>query len=144
MSRVRFDKREKEGMGVQKYNVPSSPSQLPLQGRLEGPEEKMSTENMASAEQVRGGCSDLWVLLSQFLESLCYKGNSFCRAVPPQVRNKGWVELGTDPGRLQLSSTAGVALAIVPAQVYSTSGNCKADRVRQRRTHICYPPQQYK
>lgn len=85
-------------MGVQKYNVPSSPSQLPLQGRLEGPEEKMSTENMASAEQVRGGCSDLWVLLSQFLESLCYKGNSFCRAVPPQVRNKGWVELGTDPG----------------------------------------------
>lgn len=96
-------------MGVLKYNVPSCPLQLPLQGRLEGLEEKMSAGKIASAEQVRGGCSDLWILLSPFSESLCYKGNSFCRAVSPQVRNKGWVELGTDPGRLQLRSTAGVA-----------------------------------
>lgn len=77
----------------------------------------MSAGKRASAEQVRGGCSDLWILLSQFSQSLCYKGNSFCRAVS-QVRNKGWVELGTDPGRLQLSSPAGVAGCCASSGLY--------------------------
>jgi hypothetical protein len=35
-----------------------------LQGRLEKLEEKMSAGKIASAEQVRGGRSDLWILLS--------------------------------------------------------------------------------
>lgn len=74
MSREGFDKREKEGVRALKNNVLSYPLQPSLQGRLEKLEEKMSTGKIASAEQVRGGCSDLWILLSQFSESLCYKG----------------------------------------------------------------------
>lgn len=62
------------GSGSLNNKVPSSPSQLPLQGRLGEPGEKMSAGEIASAEQVRGRCSDLWILLSQFSESLCYKG----------------------------------------------------------------------
>lgn len=74
LSREGFDKGEKEGVGALKNNVPSYALQLSLQGRLEKLEEKMSAGKIASAEQVRGGCSDLWILLSQFSESLCYKG----------------------------------------------------------------------
>lgn len=40
-------------MGALKNNVPGCPLQLSLQGRLERPEEKMSTGKIASAEQVR-------------------------------------------------------------------------------------------
>lgn len=74
MSREGVDKREQEGVGALKNNVPSYPLQLSLQGRQEKLEEKMSAGKIASAEQVRGGCSDLWILLSQFSESPCYKG----------------------------------------------------------------------
>lgn len=74
LSREGFDKREKEEVGALKNNVPSCPLQLSLQRRMENLEETMNAGKMASAGQVRGGCSDLWILLSQFSESLCYKG----------------------------------------------------------------------
>lgn len=101
LSREGVDKREKEGVGTLKINVPSYLLQLSLWGRLEKLEERMSAGKIASTEQVRGGCSDLWILLSQFSESLCYKGKQLLPGcLPPQVRNKGGVEVGTDSGRV--------------------------------------------
>lgn len=74
LGREVIDRREKEGVGTLKNNAPSHPLPLSLWGRLEKLEEKISAGKIASAEQVRGGCSDLWILLSQFSESLSYKG----------------------------------------------------------------------
>lgn len=102
LSREGFDKREKEGVRALKNNILSYLLQSSLQGRLEKLEEKMSAGKIASAEQVRGGCSDLWILLSQFSESLCYKGKWLLLGC---LFHTGWVELGTEPGPVSVSES---------------------------------------
>lgn len=125
LSREGVDKREKEGVGTLKINVPSYLLQLSLWGRLEKLEERMSAGKIASTEQVRGGCSDLWILLSQFSESLCYKGKQL---LPGCLPPSGEEQRGGG-GRDRLwscvcsSEALQVFLAIVSHHVYITSGN---------------------
>lgn len=100
MDNEEFDKREKEGRKIlKKNNVPGKPLQLSLGRRLEKEEEKMRAGKIASAEQVRGGCLDLYILLVPFSESLPCKGKWLQLALStPSDASKKWVELETDPG----------------------------------------------
>lgn len=63
LSREGVDKREKEGAGALKHNVSRTPFQLSLLGGLEELDEKGKAGKTASAEQVRGGCSDLCIFI---------------------------------------------------------------------------------
>lgn len=84
---------------MKKNNVPGKPLQLSLGRRLEKEEEKMRAGKIASAEQVRGGCLDLYILLIPFSESLPCKGKWLQLALStPSDASKKWVELETDPG----------------------------------------------
>lgn len=129
--RENLDKGEKEELGALRNNVASCPSQLCLQGRRVGGEHKRR-KKIASAEQVRGGCADLWILLSQFSESLCYKGRAFSLL---QVRNKGWVEFRKRPW----SAGASGYHTTSSHHVSVADGNGEAVHVRLQWAHICYP-----
>ena len=125
LSREGVDKREKEGVGTLKNNVPSYLLQLSLRGRLEKLEEKTSAGKIASTEQVSGGCSDLWMLLSQFSESLCYKGKQLLPGcLPPSGEEQSGGGGRDRPWSCVCSSEAlQVFLAIVSHHVYITGGN---------------------
>lgn len=72
-----LDKGEEKEIPALRNNVARCLLQLCLQGRPERLQGEMSPgekKKKASTAQVRRGCSDLWILLSRFSESLCYKG----------------------------------------------------------------------